>query len=272
MYTLWKKLPKRTKTRFANFWYDFISRFDTGDEFVFMNHGYAPVDGNPHIVDLPDDLEKHRYPLQHYHRFAAQIPWTDRDAVEVSSGRGGGTSYVFDAFGPRSMTGIDLARASINFCNSEYGGRDCLSFIVGDAQDLPLADACCDILINIESSLNYPDQDRFLAEVDRVLRPGGHFLLADYRSAKGMTKLRARLEALNYDVECIEDVSANIARALVLADPRKQKLLRRHVPAPLRSLVAAFSFTGTAARDEIARFRNGQKHYVCAVLRKPASV
>ena len=272
MYTLWKKLPKRTKTRFANVWYDLISRFDTGDDFVFMNHGYAPADGDPHIVDLPDDLEKHRYPLQHYHRFAAQVPWTDRDAVEVSSGRGGGTSYVFDAFGPRSMTGIDLAHASVDFCNSEYGGRNGLSFIVGDAQDLPLADACCDILINIESSLNYPDQDRFLAEVDRVLRPGGHFLLADYRSAKGMTKLRARLEALNYEVECIEDVSANIARALVLADPRKQELLQRHVPAPLRKLVSAFSFTGAAAREEIERFRNGQKHYVCAVLRKPASV
>ncbi len=272
MYKTWKKLPKKTKSRFANHWYDFISRFDTGDDLAFMNHGYAPVNGNPHLVELSEGQEKHRYPIQLYHRLAAKVSWADRDALEVSSGRGGGTSYVFDVFSPRSMKGVDLAQTAVDFCNSEYIRRHGLSFIAGDAENLPLTDACCDILINVESSLNYPDQERFLAEVDRVLRPGGHFLLADYRSAKGMAKLRARLEALRYEVECIEDVSANIARALELADPRKQEMLRRRVPAPLRNLVASFSFAGAAAREEIARFRTGEKHYVCAVMRKPVSV
>ena len=47
--------------------------------------------------------------------------------------------------------------------------------------------------------------------------------------------------------------------------------LRRHVPAPLRGAVAAFSFTGAAAQEEITRFLNGRKRYLCAVLRKPAT-
>jgi SAM-dependent methyltransferase len=36
-------------------------------------------------------------------------------------------------------------------------------------------------VINVEASHAYPRLPRFLAEVARVLRPGGHFLYADFR-------------------------------------------------------------------------------------------
>ncbi len=271
MLKLWKKLPKGIKRKFANSWYELISRIDSGDDLAFMNHGFAPVEGKPEILDLAPKLEKHRYPIQHYHNLAATVEWTGKEAIEVSSGRGGGTSYVFDTFKPKSMIGIDLARTAVDYCNQTFQDRTGLSFKVGDAQNLPLEDACCDIMMNVESSLNYPDQDRFLAEVDRVLRPGGYFLLADYRSAKGMVSLRRRLEGLAYEVIRLEDISANIARALELDDPRKQEMLNRRVPALVRGLVAAFSFTGKAAREEIDRFQSGRKSYVFAVLRKPAA-
>jgi SAM-dependent methyltransferase len=38
-----------------------------------------------------------------------------------------------------------------------------------------------DAVINVEASHCYPSLPRFLAEVARVLRPGGHFLYADVR-------------------------------------------------------------------------------------------
>ena len=38
-----------------------------------------------------------------------------------------------------------------------------------------------DAVVNVEASHLYPDVPRFLAEVARVLRPGGHFLYADFR-------------------------------------------------------------------------------------------
>ncbi len=269
MLKLWKMLPRGTRSRFANSWYDVISRFNTGDDLVFMNHGYAPAKGDPRIVELPPEQEKHRYPIQHYHQLAAHVDWTGRDAVEISSGRGGGTAYLFDTFRPRTMTGIDLAPAAVEFCKTAYTGRDGLSFQAGDAQDLPLADACCDIVINVESSLNYPDQDAFLSEVDRILRPGGHFLIADYRGRSGMDKLIGRLEGLAYRTEVIHEIPEEICRALELDDPRKQETINRLVPAPVRGLFAAFAFTGAAAREEIDKFRSGRKRYLCAVLRKP---
>ena len=51
----------------------------------------------------------------------------------------------------------------------------------GDAENLPFPDQSFDAVINIESSHCYPRFPRFLAEVARVLRPGGHFLYADLR-------------------------------------------------------------------------------------------
>ena len=269
MFKLWKTLPKRTRLRLANVWYDLLSRVDTGDDLIFMNHGYAPKVGAPNIADLPQELEKHRFPVQFYDYVASGVDWRGKDAVEVSSGRGGGASWLFDNYKPRSMCGIDLAASAVDFSTRTYA-RDGLSFQRGDAQALPLDDACCDILINIESSLNYPDQDAFLAEVDRVLKPGGYFLLADYRSAKGIAKLRRRLSAMNCEIILQEDISEEIARALELGDGHKREMLKQRVPWPLRPLVAAFSFTGDAAREEIAKFRDGRKQYLYTVLRKSA--
>ncbi len=269
MLKLWKRLPKGTKTKLANSWYELLSRVDTGDDITFMNHGWAPVSGDPETIDLPDHLEKHRYEIQHYHNLAAMVPWEGKEAIEVSSGRGGGAAYVFDTFKPRSMIGVDLAPASVEFSNATYADRDGLSFEIGDAQDLPLGDACCDIVINVESSFNYPEQNRFFAEVARVLRPGGHFLFADYRGVKGAGHLRSRLDALAFETIHTEDLSANISRALELSDTEKSEKLKRQIPTPLRGLVATFVFSGAAARAEIEKFRSGEKVYILAVLRKP---
>ncbi|MBV8178737.1 MAG: methyltransferase domain-containing protein [Mycobacterium sp.] len=50
-----------------------------------------------------------------------------------------------------------------------------------DAENLPLPDASFDAVINVEAAHAYPHLSRFLAEVARVLRPGGDFLYADFR-------------------------------------------------------------------------------------------
>jgi fatty-acid O-methyltransferase len=56
-----------------------------------------------------------------------------------------------------------------------------LDFVQGDAQNLHFPDQSFDAVINVEGSHIYPNFERFLGEVARVLRPGGHFLYADFR-------------------------------------------------------------------------------------------
>ena len=59
----------------------------------------------------------------------------------------------------------------------------------GDAQNLPFPDESFDAVINVEASHIYPNFERFLGEVARVLRPGGHFLYADFRNRDGLPRL-----------------------------------------------------------------------------------
>lgn len=56
-----------------------------------------------------------------------------------------------------------------------------MTFVHGDAENLPFPDESFDAVINVEAAHLYPDYPRFLREVARVLRPGGHFLYADLR-------------------------------------------------------------------------------------------
>jgi hypothetical protein len=76
---------------------------------------------------------------------------------------------------------------------------------------------------------------------------------------------------MGYEPVHVEDISAGIANAIELDNPGKQERLQRRIPRLLRGLVAGFTFTGAAGREEVARFRSGEKRYLCAVLRKPQS-
>ncbi len=58
-------------------------------------------------------------------------------------------------------------------------GLEHVERLVADAQDLPLDDATIDIVTCRIAPHHFPDPAAFVAEVARVLRPGGRFLLVD---------------------------------------------------------------------------------------------
>jgi ubiquinone/menaquinone biosynthesis C-methylase UbiE len=65
--------------------------------------------------------------------------------------------------------------------------------VCGNAENLPSADHSFDAVINIEAAAFYPRFPHFLAEVARVLRPGGHFLYADVRPSDQIAKWEKEL-------------------------------------------------------------------------------
>jgi len=268
IYRLWKRLPKKLKQRLAIFWYDLLSRFNTSDDMVFLNHGYASTEGDPRFLDLNEHERKHQYPIQLYHHVAAAADWPGKDAVEVSCGRGGGAAYIVRTFSPRSYIGIDLSRASIDFCRKHFDIPG-LSFQLGDALALPLPDQSCDIVINVESSLSYPDLGAFFSEVKRVLRPGGRFLYCDYRAARRVGRMWKLLKRSGLELIRKEQASANIIRALEFDNDRKHALLAKHVPRPLRRLAENLTFTDGSQKSESRCFETGNKVYWIFALRKP---
>ena len=135
---------------------------------------------------------------------------------------------------------------------------------------MPFADASFDIVFNVESSLNYPDFDAYLREVDRVLRPGGRFLIADYRRRKGLKRFDAALRATGYEVVRITDISAQIIRGLELSESRKVAMIEEHAPRLLRNSIRRFARISNEDDSEYELFRSGKKGYLIAILEKPA--
>ena len=58
-------------------------------------------------------------------------------------------------------------------------GLDNVAFAEADAEDLPFLDRCFEIVTCRIAPHHFPRPDRFVAEVTRVLTPGGRFLLVD---------------------------------------------------------------------------------------------
>ena len=79
------------------------------------------------------------------------------------------------------MIGVDFSDKAVNLCKKYYC-VDGLSFVPGDAEHLPFDDDSFDAVVNVESSHCYGSMATFLAQVKRVLKPGGHFLFADFRT------------------------------------------------------------------------------------------
>jgi SAM-dependent methyltransferase len=69
-------------------------------------------------------------------------------------------------------------------------------------------------VINVEASHAYPRLPRFLAEVARVLRPGGHFLYADVRGRSEFPGWEAALAGTPMRQVSPRVINASVLRSL----------------------------------------------------------
>ena len=217
----------------SKYGYSLMTRRLGDEEVRFLNWGYE--EDPPMGLPLTPADEPDRYCIQLYHRVAAQVDLKDKDVLEVSCGHGGAASYVMRSMQPASYTGLDLNPAGIAFCRRVHTLPG-LDFVHGDAENLPFPDGSFDAVINVEAAHLYPDYRRFLAEVVRVLRPGGHFLYADLRATPQIPQWEADLADSALRVVSQEEINAQVLRGLELNSARYQDIIDRHTPRPLRRL------------------------------------
>lgn len=246
-------------------WYPFLTRRLRQEEVLFLNYAYEtepPLD-----LPLAADDEPNRACIQLYHHVAAQIDLRDRKVLEVSCGHGGGASYLTRTLQPRHYTGVDLNRAGVEFCRKRHPlGR--LDFLEGDAQNLMFADHTFDAVINVEASHCYPDFPRFLAEVARVLRPGGHFLYADFRFRDGLGAWEQALAAAPLSLVQMHVINPEVLRGMAVNSARSQALIVRHLPEFLQKL--GRDFAGVEGSRIYTALQHGDVSYRSYCFRKPA--
>jgi ubiquinone/menaquinone biosynthesis C-methylase UbiE len=213
--------------------YPYLTRLLAADDVLFLNWAYA--EDPPMALPLAASDEPNRFPIQLYHRTATQADLSDKRVLEVGCGHGGGASYIMRTLHPDSYTGLDLNPAAIAFCRKRHN-QPGLDFVHGNAEDLPFADESFDAVINVESSHGYPRFPRFLGEVARVLRQGGHFLYADLRLRHEIPKWEEALANAPLRLLSHEVINAQVLRGMENNSQQWLDLISGHVPAFLRGL------------------------------------
>lgn len=114
--------------------------------------------------------------IEHLHRYClARDLCVDRDVLDVASGEGYGTALLANV--ARSVVGVELDADAVAHACAVYAG-DNLRFEQGNALALPLPDSSVDVVVSLETLEHVDDQERFLSEIIRVLRPDGFAVIS----------------------------------------------------------------------------------------------
>ncbi|MBX2892377.1 MAG: class I SAM-dependent methyltransferase [Saprospiraceae bacterium] len=234
------------------------------DDWVFMNYGFEP-DEQVARPELSEADEPDRYPLQLYHFLVTQTDIEGKTMLEIGSGRGGGASYIARYLKPTSITGMDIADNAVAFANKRHKSPN-LGYVTGNAEQIPFEDGRFDVVINVESSHAYGSVANFFAEVKRVLRPGGYFLITDMRDPKNLATFEQTLLGSGLSLVAKKVISENVVQAIALEDDMKRARIRRQIPARYVKFFEEFGGVKGSQIDE--DLRSGKLIYFWYVLQK----
>ena len=226
------------KAFMSSYWYPSLTRRLEAENLTCLNYGYE--EDPPMRLPLAESDEKNRYGIQLYHSVASQSDLRGKRVLEVSCGHGGGAAYLARTMEPASYTGLDYNPDGVAFCQRTHHVPG-LDFVHGDAENLPFDDNSFDVVVNVEASHAYPHLARFLTEVVRVLRPGGHLLYADFRGHTEFPGWDATLAASGLRQNAHRVINPEVLRGMDGNAQRSQEIIDRLLPAPLRPFGRRFA-------------------------------
>lgn len=253
---------KRTLWRW---WYQFLANYYQKPDWRFMNYGFVDLEPDVGKIDLAQADENDRYFIQLYHHVATAVDLKGKQVLEVGSGRGGGTAYVAGYLKPDKMVGIDFSDNNIQLARQTYQLPN-LSFQQGDAEALPFENDVFDVVLNVESSHCYGSMEQFVQEVNRVLKVGGIFAWADFRSKDEIAALMESFEQSGLKQIKGADITRNVLQALDLINERKEVVIQTYAPRFMKGAFQEFA----AVRDSkfYDAFKTGQVVYLSYVFQK----
>jgi SAM-dependent methyltransferase len=168
-----------------------------------------------------------------YERTAAELEPAARTVVALADlapgdrvldlACGTGNAALLAAAAGAGVTGLDAATRLIDVARARAAaaGADA-EFVVGDALALPFADATFDAVVSVFGVIFAPDPARAVAEIVRVLTPGGRAVLSAWLPEGPITAMMGVL-----------------ARGLVAAGAPNRPRFAWHDPEAVRPLAAA---------------------------------
>jgi O-antigen biosynthesis protein len=114
--------------------------------------------------------------VEHLHRyFIARQMVRGLEVLDIASGEGYGSALLAQT--AKSVVGVELDQRAVDHARAGYIAQN-LRFEQGSAQSIPLPDQSFDCVVSFETIEHFYEQEQFLSEVRRVLRPGGKLLIS----------------------------------------------------------------------------------------------
>ncbi len=140
--------------------------------------------GERFLPDLPGEMW-----AEHWHRYHFVLPMlTGKKVLDVASGEGYGSALM--ATTATTVNGVDVSPEAVAHAKAAYATRQNLTFTQGSCAKLPFGDAMFDVVVSFETIEHILEQNEFLAEIKRVLKPTGLLIMsspnrAEYSDARG---------------------------------------------------------------------------------------
>jgi ubiquinone/menaquinone biosynthesis C-methylase UbiE len=161
------------------------------------------------------------------------------DLLEVAPGPGF-VAIEMAKGGAYRVTGLDVSRTMVELArrNAAEAGVD-VAFRQGNVSAMPFADNSFDLLACSAAFKNFSEPHRALAEMYRVLRPGGTAVVLDLRKDVPMSEIGRYFRAIGL---------STINRWITLATFRFMLLKRAYTPAQFEAMLADIPFRSKEIR------------------------
>jgi len=156
--------------------------YNSQDADNFYFHVWGGEDIHVGIYQSPDEdiASASRRTVE---RMAAMVPSLDSNScvIDVGAGYGGSARHLARAFGCH-VTALNLSEtenARNRVMNAEQGLAEKITVLDGSFENIPSADESFDLVWSQDAILHSGQRVQVIAEVARVLKPGGHFIFTD---------------------------------------------------------------------------------------------
>jgi ubiquinone/menaquinone biosynthesis C-methylase UbiE len=135
-----------------------------------------------------------------FERLFSLLPLKAGDCVlDAGCGTGVLVPFILERIG-RSGTlyELDFAEEMIEVNRRLHNGEN-IRFITADAEDAPLDDASCNVVICFSVFPHFHDKEKATVTLSRILKTGGTFVVAHFDSSEGIARHHGSCKAVMHD-------------------------------------------------------------------------
>jgi ubiquinone/menaquinone biosynthesis C-methylase UbiE len=172
-------------------------------------------------------------------RTAEQIP-PQSTVLEVAPGPGY-FAIELARLGDYQITGLDISETFVEIARTKAAQANVrVDFRRGNASNMPLPNEAFDFIICRAAFKNFSEPTRALAEMHRVLKPGGHALIIDLRRDASKQSIEQAVNAMRL---------GTVNRIITRLTFRFMLLKRAYTKAEFEAMISTTKFSNVEIRE-----------------------